>query len=587
MNDTMNTPPAGPQPDLTPVPTPDEAAPEAAASAAPPAQEPGSEADFDRLVADLLPDTGGEEPYEEGDGVPVYMDEDLETAWPAEEDEERAREMTRTVQLSIEKLMAQTAEWTAPEEPSRPAGEAAAKPAAPEEKRRPLPLRILSAIGYALGSGLLGLTKWLLLVAFFVALIAGAGVAWLYSGATTDLLPQITVSFDGLALEPTAYDWNVPVVGDLLTRRYRETMAADPLPLPQPVQSTRPRIEVSTLEYDSTITVWDADGRQTFAGSSDSFQQTGLSGAGQYTAELVLRSRPQSYSGSASVTGSQTYRFSFEVSARPVVLIDSLNAMQGSLISVSVSNVSANEPPAMTSDLGNGSFVAVEGGWLAVLPVPMDQAPGTYELHITARGFEQTQQVTVRERSWTQTDYDTPDQLPWAYLGPDDIPQKVTEALAERDNTARWVEDGFALPYDHSVEQTLAYGTTEYVGRTPEERTLGFGTGRLSINAVLVANGHSREPLISPAAGRVLVAEDLGGAPNRLPGYTVVIEHGCGLKSVFYNLLTLDVKAGDVVEKGQQLGTHQLTIVGAVYFGQVPVEPLAVWNGQGVSFRAG
>ena len=49
--------------------------------------------------------------------------------------------------------------------------------------------------------------------------------------------------------------------------------------------------------------------------------------------------------------------------------------------------------------------------------------------------------------------------------------------------------------------------------------------------------------MIAPASGRVLLAKDLGG----LYGNTLVIEHGAGLKSIFYGLASLDVKTGDTV----------------------------------------
>ena len=57
--------------------------------------------------------------------------------------------------------------------------------------------------------------------------------------------------------------------------------------------------------------------------------------------------------------------------------------------------------------------------------------------------------------------------------------------------------------------------------------------------------------MIVPASGHVLLAEDLGGSY----GYTVVIDHGAGLRSIFYGLTALDVEAGDDVKQGQLLGT--------------------------------
>ena len=63
--------------------------------------------------------------------------------------------------------------------------------------------------------------------------------------------------------------------------------------------------------------------------------------------------------------------------------------------------------------------------------------------------------------------------------------------------------------------------------------------------------------MIVPASGHVLLAEDLGGSY----GYTVVIDHGAGLRSIFYGLTALDVEAGDDVKQGQLLGTSGRTVV--------------------------
>ena len=128
---------------------------------------------------------------------------------PAETEEQRRRtaEMTRTVQLSIEKLMAAL--------PAEPAPETDEEAAAPTMGQRVL-------------SGMWGLCKWLLLVLAFVAVVAGVGIGWLYSGATEDMLPEVTASFAGQTLETAAYDWRVPVVGDWFKRSYAKQLTREP-----------------------------------------------------------------------------------------------------------------------------------------------------------------------------------------------------------------------------------------------------------------------------------------------------------------------------------------------------------------------
>ena len=77
-----------------------------------------------------------------------------------------------------------------------------------------------------------------------------------------------------------------------------------------------------------------------------------------------------------------------------------------------------------------------------------------------------------------------------------------------------------------------------------------------------------------PASGHVLLAEDLGGSY----GCTVVIDHGAGLRSIFYGLTALDVEAGDDVKQGQLLGGCSKAVVAEMRIGTVPIDPLAVWR---------
>ena len=130
------------------------------------------------------------------------------------------------------------------------------------------------------------------------------------------------------------------------------------------------------------------------------------------------------------------------------------------------------------------------------------------------------------------------------------------------------------LPFTDSIEISLAYGTTEYVGRTRTKRQAGTGSGRTSTN--IVVTGRRGGQLIAPADGRVLLAEDLGGTA----GNTIVIDHGAGVKSIFYNLRELSVQEGKTVIRGQQIATTNQATIGEVRIVDVPVEPLSIWRGQ-------
>jgi murein DD-endopeptidase MepM/ murein hydrolase activator NlpD len=61
-------------------------------------------------------------------------------------------------------------------------------------------------------------------------------------------------------------------------------------------------------------------------------------------------------------------------------------------------------------------------------------------------------------------------------------------------------------------------------------------------------------PIVSANRGIVVFAEELG-----IYGHCVIIDHGMGVQSLYGHLSTIDVKAGQTVEKEQQIGRSGMT----------------------------
>ncbi len=137
----------------------------------------------------------------------------------------------------------------------------------------------------------------------------------------------------------------------------------------------------------------------------------------------------------------------------------------------------------------------------------------------------------------------------------------MLDLLDTASDTIYWADAGFASPFSDKVEVTLPYGLTEYVNRTQTERKNNTGTGRTSINVVL----SGRCDLIAPAGGKVLLAEKL---PN--VGNTLVIEHGAGVKTIYYGLRRLTVEKGAIVAQGDAPWHHRQSYRGGSARGQNP-----------------
>ena len=509
-------------------------------------------------------ETNGDTPDipEAPDSAPVTPEPDPEALEREAAERQRVADMTRTVQVSIEQILAAAEQ------------EAAAPP--PPEDPEPVtePDHTVETLPQTLGRGAVKFGKWTLLVVCSVLLIAGAGIAWLWNGATETAIPEMTVTLDGEELPVTAYSWGVPVIGNRLKRTYADTVSTSPYQLTTEVESTRPVIRVSPDNMVSQLTVRSDSGGEVFSGTLREFAAARLPGNGGYQAELVLHEPEDQFEEGGTISGSQTYQFAFVVEVRPTVRLNTTSVPQGSVAAIVVSDIQEGDVPELKCEFANCGFVPCSRGWVCYLPIPYDTQPGSYQLRVVTRSYDQAVTLTVRSAAFGYRDYQYQSQLVSPWIPESETPEQVSAVLETCDPQIYWSAKGFVQPFVSSITIDLPFGTTEYVGRSSSQRASGGGNGRTSINAVV--STRKGNTFIAPAEGRVLLAEDLGGDA----GNTVVIEHGAGLKSIFYCLGSLSVEEGEMVVQGQALGTTSKRMVAEARIGTVPVDGFAIWRDQ-------
>ena len=509
-------------------------------------------------------ETNGDTPDipEAPDSAPVTPEPDPEALEREAAERQRVADMTRTVQVSIEQILAAAEQ------------EAAAPP--PPEDPEPVtePDHTVETLPQTLGRGAVKFGKWTLLVVCSVLLIAGAGIAWLWNGATETAIPEMTVTLDGEELPVTAYSWEVPVIGNRLKRTYADTVSTSPYQLSTEVESTRPVIRVSPDNMVSQLTVRSDSGGEVFSGTLREFAAARLPGNGGYQAELVLHEPEDQFEEGGTISGSQTYQFAFVVEVRPTVRLNTTSVPQGSVAAIVVSDIQEGDVPELKCEFANCGFVPCSRGWVCYLPIPYDTQPGSYQLRVVTRSYDQAVTLTVRSAAFGYRDYRYQSQLVSPWIPESETPEQVRAVLETCDPQIYWSAKSFVQPFVSSITIDLPFGTTEYVGRSSSQRASGGGNGRTSINAVV--STRKGNTFIAPAEGRVLLAEDLGGDA----GNTVVIEHGAGLKSIFYCLGSLSVEEGEMVVQGQALGTTSKRMVAEARIGTVPVDGFAIWRDQ-------
>ena len=550
---------------------PEPAADAPAADDTPAAEAPTEAAAAEAAVTDAPAQTGDAPAEDAAEPSGFVFSDDLANDKALAAEAARMANISRTAQLSIAQIMAGLEEDPAPSAGPAPAPEApqhdsAADPDEDDEPRDTIP--------QAIGRGAFGMFKWLLLVVLFVLIIAGGGVAWLYHSATPDMLPEVKVTFDGQELAPTAYKWHVPVVGSFFRRTYAETLNSSPVVLEDAISDASPDIVVTPSDYSTQLTITDADRETVYEGSATGFRSYLFAENGTFDAKLVVTASDSAAEG--SVTGTETWQFRFTVSIKPSVTLCTPTVQQGSVAAVRVGSTMSQTAPTLTGPLESTGFVRAANGWICYLPIPWNAETGNTELTVTADGYTETLTLSVRAASYSYKDYSAKSQLTSPYIGENDAPDAVRKLLTTAGEGIQWSVGGFVQPFLDSFDTPLLYGMTEYVGRAYSERSTNYGYGGRTSTNVVIKPKKSKDSMIVPASGHVLLAEDLGGSY----GCTVVIDHGAGLRSIFYGLTALDVKAGDDVKQGQLLGTSGRTVVAEMRIGTVPINPLLVWRGQ-------
>lgn len=526
----------------------------------------------DTAVTDTPEQTGDVPAEDAAEPSGLVFSDDLANDKALAAEAARMANISRTAQLSIAQIMSGLEENPAPSAGPAPASEAPQHDsAADDEDDEPQ-----DTIPQALGRGVFGMFKWLLLVVLFVLIIAGGGVAWLYRSATPDMLPEVKVTFDGQELAPTAYKWHVPVVGSFFRRTYAETLNSSPVVLEDAISDASPDIIVTPSDYSTQLTITDADRETVYEGSATAFRSYLFAENGTFDAKLVVTASDSAAEDSSSVTGTETWQFRFTVSIKPSITLCTPTVQQGSVAAVRVGSTMSRTEPTLTGPLESTGFVRAANGWICYLPIPWNAETGNTELTVTADGYTETLTLSVRAASYSYKDYSAKSQLTSPYIGADDAPDAVRRLLTNDGGEIQWAMGGFVQPFLDSFDTPLLYGMTEYVGRSYSERSTNYGYGGRTSTNVVIKPKKSKDSMIVPASGHVLLAEDLGGSY----GYTVVIDHGAGLRSIFYGLTALNVEAGDDVKQGQLLGTSGRTVVAELRIGTVPINPLLVWRGQ-------
>ncbi len=210
-------------------------------------------------------------------------------------------------------------------------------------------------------------------------------------------------------------------------------------------------------------------------------------------------------------------------------------------ISVVPLDVASGQPPVVHYRERRVLVSRVGEGWQAVVGIPLNVKPGVHKLTVEPENgkkrivrFEvapkeyEAQYITIKDKNKV-----TPDKKSLERIGREK--QQMGQAYRTWSDVAE-VELDFDLPV--SAVRSSPFGLKRFFNNQPRKPHSGID--------IAAPEG---TPIHAPAAGRVILTGDFF-----FNGYSVFIDHGQGLITMYCHMSRIDVQENDRVERGTVLG---------------------------------
>lgn len=397
---------------------------------------------------------------------------------------------------------------------------------------------------------------WLLMVILFTGAIVGGSLAFLYYNITEKQLPEAGITLAGQTLEePVGYRWNVPILGGVVWRELyyspgQRIQDLEPITTPHAALCLAENMtkDATTLELKTT------DGQTVFSGTASEWESFVFPQSGQYIL-TIKAGRAQSSERPAKAYGWYQYQCRFTVEVTPQITLSSDSVSQGETAAVYVSGFLGDigTAPEAQTDLGTIWFYPLNSGWIGYVGIPYNAPGGTHSITVQVGDTTLSAELKVRASS-----YSTSQQIDEQVDSPEANTQFRNKIYGfyNLGNSQRYWSGRFTAPVNGSIFQPYgAYLIAED----------GTSAGQAANVTYIAGIG---DAVAAPAGGQVVFAESL-----LLTGNTVVIDHGCGVKSYLYHLRDMTVQKGDVLQQGQCIGHCEKRLIWEVRIGNKSVDP--------------
>lgn len=423
---------------------------------------------------------------------------------------------------------------------------------------------------------------WIVGVALGIVLMLAAVMGVSYAFTTAGSLPDAAMQFGGETLEQNGYCWRIPLIGGKLDKVFSNSTTLNVQKLGT-LYDAHPELTLPEWADYGTITIQTQIGSVVFAGTLEEYQDFLFPENGNYKAQIALwhsagteglRTFEGGSTGElrkntglehpAQPTGWYHYSFRFTLQAEAVVEFSAQRAEQGGVVGLRISGMTGDTAPAIETDLGSVQCVRADSGWRAYIPVAYNAYSGDHAVNITIGDETTTHSIVVLPKDFGSVEVE------------------AEETASEQANT-EFRNTVWAL-YDAPVREKMWKGG--FVCPAENSLTLvDFGQVKV-VNGVQGSRSNSTllytipgENCRAPSNGVVVLAKEL-----ELTGKTVVIDHGCGVRSYLYGLQSLLVAPGQTVEQGQTVGILGEEMTMDIKIGSKSVNPWLLFQTSGGLF---
>ena len=363
-------------------------------------------------------------------------------------------------------------------------------------------------------------------------------VSYLKNNVDITMVPSLTMEMNGENLLLHEVSWQVPYFFGSKKEKVHMTYDNE-TPNINIIDQTI-TTAIAPITGDATFTIFDENKQPIFDGDEETLSGFVFEQNGTYLLSAHL-------AASVSEKGHGDAYFSTQLTVdipRPLTHhIATTTLVQGEGTAITLDNVPVGILPVGTSDIGHVHFATtdMENQYKAIVAIGYSKPPAIYPITIqvgeevisyeveVVKGDFEVQNLQISSETTGNTIYS--DKANAEYR------EKIWSLYDTANDEIYW--DGpFVQPATGRVSSP--YGIIRYINDDPTPQRHGGVDFAIPLGT----------PLIAPNHGKIELAEFL-----QLTGNTIVIEHGGGLKTHIYHMDSLSVNTGDMVTKGDLLGT--------------------------------